>query len=464
MDVDKNSIIQRGCLFFGILSINSVLLAAPNVRYVTNAYSGRPDAIIPVSTATILSGNNVTVIDNGNNSVTISASGGSSSSSVLAITTGTLSSYDNPPISSPTAVAVFLQSQFNETASGTTAYISINTSSITALGASPNLSNLSGTLQASQEPAHTGDVTNNAGSLAMVAAATQGNITNFTHALTNTSSVTVNSTLQTSTLTITQGLYLTGIHSVNANYTAVSTDTVILASATITGITITLPAATGTGHDITIIKVDNDSYTVTINGKGSDLIQGTGTVTLNGYRQSDQMQDTDTGNWSAWGTGIQITPPAIGCANAISMNNVAGAVVSASSNSVICSMYTPVPIFVVKACVSIGTSNGNLDIGWYNLNGLLINHLGSTVSPGTSLQCFSLTSPWSIPAGSFYSGIYANNTTITMSRVGAQSSASVQQFTNSGGSSLLSSLTPGSGTTSQSTLALVFLLAGGSTF
>lgn len=59
------------------LFLGSMGWGAPNVRYVTNAYSGRPDAIIPVSTATVLSGSNITVTDNGNNSVTISGTGGS---------------------------------------------------------------------------------------------------------------------------------------------------------------------------------------------------------------------------------------------------------------------------------------------------------------------------------------------------------------------------------------------------
>lgn len=43
---------------------------------------------------------------------------------------------------------------------------------------------LTGALQAAQEPAHTGDVTNSAGSLAMTAAAQQANITTFTSSLT----------------------------------------------------------------------------------------------------------------------------------------------------------------------------------------------------------------------------------------------------------------------------------------
>jgi hypothetical protein len=66
------------------------------------------------------------------------------------------------------------------------------------LGASMNANELSGTLQAAQEPAHTGDVTNTAGSLAMTAAALQNNITTF-----GASSITVNgSTLHKGTVTI----------------------------------------------------------------------------------------------------------------------------------------------------------------------------------------------------------------------------------------------------------------------
>lgn len=60
-----------------------------------------------------------------------------------------------------------------------------------------------GTMAAGREPAHTGDVTNSAGSLAMTAAATQANIRTFTAPITITSSLTVSQGIQTSTFSVT---------------------------------------------------------------------------------------------------------------------------------------------------------------------------------------------------------------------------------------------------------------------
>lgn len=171
----------------------------------------------------------------------ITASGGSSSA--VFATTGTSSGFTGPPVSSPIAGIIANSSQFtSQNLNSTTFYFQINTSSITAQG--PVVSSISvnsvypgavqsgvysnitgvgaqgqalnlnthlingvvdpvsaqdavtkayadslkislstgvvGTLPAAQEPAHTGDVTNSAGSLAMAAAASQPNINTFT--------------------------------------------------------------------------------------------------------------------------------------------------------------------------------------------------------------------------------------------------------------------------------------------
>jgi hypothetical protein len=113
-------------------------------------------------------------------------SGGGGGASTLAVSTGTSAGFTPPANSSPTAVILFNSAQFTAPLQGpATAFISVNTSSITALGPSISATNnLTGTLQAAQEPAHTGDVTNSAGSLVMTAAALQNNITTFGSSIT----------------------------------------------------------------------------------------------------------------------------------------------------------------------------------------------------------------------------------------------------------------------------------------
>lgn len=67
------------------------------------------------------------------------SAGGGGGASTLAVTTGTLTTYSNPALSSPTAAVVALQTQFNLIAAGTTVYWSINTASATMQGQFPTI-------------------------------------------------------------------------------------------------------------------------------------------------------------------------------------------------------------------------------------------------------------------------------------------------------------------------------------
>ena len=132
-----------------------------------------------------------------------STGGGASS---LAVATGTSAGFTVPG-TSPTAVINFDSTEFQASLKGgATAFVTIfalPAADISAgtLGSGVQLgylvsasTGLTGTLAAAQEPAHTGDVTNSAGSLAMTAAATQPNIVTL-----SASSVTVTNTFQAST-------------------------------------------------------------------------------------------------------------------------------------------------------------------------------------------------------------------------------------------------------------------------
>src|SRR5437879_460049 len=77
----------------------------------------------------------------------------------------------------------------------------------------------------------------------------------------------------------------------NANVTVLSSHTIILASATPSGITVTLPAVSGNnGQIIEVVKADASTQTVTIKAAGSDFIVGsTRTLLLNAIGQTDQL-------------------------------------------------------------------------------------------------------------------------------------------------------------------------------
>lgn len=267
----------------------------------------------------------------------------------------------------------------------------------------------------------------------------------------------------TSSLTVTKSMYFTGNHSVNASYTAVSTDTVILASATPAGITITMHPATATGHNLTVVKVDLDSYTVTVNGNGSDLMQGTGTITLNGYRQTLQVQDTDTGNWSPWGHGIEATPAQIA---ALGNNGEAGAssAISASSDTYIYATSVGVPVCINSISVTVGTANGGMDLGIYDANGLLMTHTGTTVIAGANVQTLSLANAFCIPPGLYYIGFYCNNVTATFAKMTSTATRGAKRYTSAGGTSLPSSVSLSGGVTTAVGVYEVLGVAGGSTF
>lgn len=121
-----SSFTARGTALFN----SSVTVTAADGVYATYGISGGS-----LTARNLPSGECVQTTTNGELTTTGSACGsGGGGSSSLAVTTGTASTYANPAISSPTSVLVFHQSQFTETANGTTAYMQINFSSITAIG------------------------------------------------------------------------------------------------------------------------------------------------------------------------------------------------------------------------------------------------------------------------------------------------------------------------------------------
>ncbi len=71
------------------------------------------------------------------------------------------------------------------------------------------------------------------------------------------------------------------VASISADYTASDLDSVVLVDATSAGITVTLPDATVvSGKNITIKKTDASANAVTVDGNGSQKIDGATTASL----------------------------------------------------------------------------------------------------------------------------------------------------------------------------------------
>lgn len=80
-------------------------------------------------------------------------------------------------------------------------------------------------------------------------------------------------------------------------YTISATDYTIRANAVGGAITINLPAATGSGRILNIKKIDASGFAITVDGSGSETIDGLTTQTISGQYDSMQIQDGASGVW-----------------------------------------------------------------------------------------------------------------------------------------------------------------------
>jgi hypothetical protein len=120
-------------------------------------------------------------------------------------------------------------------------------------------------LVAAQEPVHTGDLTNSAGSLAML----------------------VNSIHDT----------VTSVNNAASPYSVVATDSYIACDATAGAVLIKLPATSGSGREITIKKLDSTKNACTPTRAGSDTIDAANTVPITAQYAAVKLVDRVAGSW-----------------------------------------------------------------------------------------------------------------------------------------------------------------------
>lgn len=101
------------------------------------------------------------------------------------------------------------------------------------------------------------------------------------------------------TLTNVSGLafYAVTVDNGDSPYTLLSEVGYLRCDATSGNITVNLPAATGKGRLVTIKKIDSSTNTVTIDGSGTETIDGATTYVLSTQYQSIQIIDAASGIW-----------------------------------------------------------------------------------------------------------------------------------------------------------------------
>lgn len=224
------------------------------------------------------------------------------------------------------------------------------------------------------------------------------------------------------------GVYLPNTNLVTANYTVTSTDTVILASAPAsTGqLVVTLPdASTLIGQVLTITKVNETTFTVKINGASGDVINGTNSITLNGYTQTATFMAATNNIWAPWGTGIQMTPDYIGPGNQGTTLNT----INVASTSLCGSFYNTVPVQVDSMTVHIGTVSGSIDVGIYDNLGVRLASTGFVAANAAGRRNVALTSVLNLPPGFYWAclatssltGTFASKSPTTHNYTGFQS-------------------------------------------
>lgn len=164
-----------------------------------------------------------------------------------------------------------------------------------------------------------------------------------------------------------------------------------------TFITLTLPTVfSSPGFNTFIYKVNATTCQVRIQAAGSDTIEGSGTMHLDGFLQHASLHATNVG-WGAGVGGIQYTPERL-YINPYQQGRTF--VVAASSTEVICPLIVPVPVIVMGYAYDGLASGAFLSIGTLDQTGANIVSSTGPVNLLTNTQVLT-TTPYPLPPGSF---------------------------------------------------------------
>jgi hypothetical protein len=198
---------------------------------------------------------------------------------------------------------------------------------------------------------------------------------------------------------------------INGTQAIFSTHTIVLASATPSGITLTLDAsnAVDKGQILQISKVDTTTQTVTIKANGTDLIAGsTRTLVLNAIGQTDEIVADGNGNWWPHGQGLQISPPIIYPPYGTNTGTYLSAT---SSDIIICAFYLTVPVAITGYSYDDTiTGSANIAFGVMDNVGNVLASTGPVAIPATGRQTLS-QNPINIPSGSYNLAVQLSNVT-----------------------------------------------------
>lgn len=98
---------------------------------------------------------------------------------------------------------------------------------------------------------------------------------------------------------VTASNFVSSLATKTANYTATTSDEVLLCDATTASFTVTLPAASGNNKlKLTLKKIDSSANTVTIDGNVAETIDGQTTIVIAQQHTSYEIV-CDGSNWHA---------------------------------------------------------------------------------------------------------------------------------------------------------------------
>lgn len=244
---------------------------------------------------------------------------------------------------------------------------------------------------------------------------------------------------------------------VNANYTTGTTDSVIFASSTAGGITITLRAASSVPTQVLqFTKVDSTTQTVRV--FTPDLINGTThQIVLYTIGQTAEIISDGIG-WWPHGQGIPVTPSSI-----FPISGGQTTVIGVSSSVYSCVVNVPLPVSVMGFRYSgiAMALPGQVAFGLFDSAGNVLKSTGPVYGSAT-VNTVSLGQDFiNIPAGQYYVGFQGSNTAISANGSGGIGSTPFCEVTASTSMGMPSTITVVGGSSTARNFRIDLVLSGG---